>query len=274
MTFMAHRPQKDHHYPWISTTLTHISTRHALNSTYPTQLPPIHRIPPFITCWETLELETLQSKFLGSQTKFLSLKREPQPNNSTQASTQLVRAELDSTRTESTRMLSDTQAPLSSTEKGLVALREDYASRKPKLLSTNWGFPPPKQTNHSLPYKPNWNKKPSSLIPQKPDCQTPNSNSVLRTPIQKFWLRGKRCWWVSWRKPRKHARSRTSWWRICSTSRTKWKRNLLVCAKFVGTESVDDQGSWRRTCLDSIRVVGGSIEVLVAIRGAASIKSL
>ena len=126
------------------------------------------------------------TKFLGSQTKFLSLKRKPQPNNSTQASTQLVRAELDSTRTESTRMLSDTQAPLSSTEKGLVALREDYASRKPKLLSTNWGFPPPKPTNHSLPYKPNWNKKPSSLIPQKPDCQTPNSNSVLRTPIQKF----------------------------------------------------------------------------------------
>ena len=27
-------------------------------------------------------------------------------------------------------MLSDTQAPLSSTEKGLVALREDYASRE------------------------------------------------------------------------------------------------------------------------------------------------
>ena len=51
MTFMAHRPQKDHHYPRISTTLTHISTRQALHSTNPTQLPPIHRIPPFITCW-------------------------------------------------------------------------------------------------------------------------------------------------------------------------------------------------------------------------------
>ena len=82
--------------------------------------------------------------------------------------------------------LSNAQESLASTEKDLVALREDYASRKPKLLSTNWGFPPPKPTNHSLPYKPNWNKKPSSLTPQKPDCQTPNSNSVLRTPIQKF----------------------------------------------------------------------------------------
>ena len=86
ITFIDHRPQKYHYYPRIPTTLTHISTRHAPNSTYPTYPSRISRIPSIFTRREDSRTPNPPKQIprLPNQVP-LSRKREPQPNNPTQA---------------------------------------------------------------------------------------------------------------------------------------------------------------------------------------------
>ena len=133
-------------------------------------------------------------------------------------------------------LLSDIQVSLSSTEKELVALHKDYASRELKLSLTNWSFPPSKPTNRSLPSKLNRNKKPTSLIPQKPDCQTHNSNSALTTPTQKFWSRGK------WRKLEEAAKAceiKDELVKKFAARVGRSERGICLCVNFNGRELVD-----------------------------------